>query len=34
MYEHERAKVIIWIEIFWMTIKYEYIYNQPEDTGT
>lgn len=29
-----RAKDNIWIERFWKTIKYEYIYNQPEDTGS
>ena len=29
-----RAKDNIWIEIFWNTIKYEYIYIQPEENGT
>ena len=29
-----RAKDNIWIERFWKTIKYEYIYIQPEDTGS
>lgn len=28
-----RAKDNIWIERFWKTIKYEYIYIQPEDNG-
>ena len=28
-----RAKDNIWIERFWRTIKYEYIYIHPEDTG-
>ena len=29
-----RAKDNIWIEGFWKTIKYEYIYIQPEENGT
>ncbi len=29
-----RAKDNIWIERFWKTIKYEYIYTQPEESGT
>lgn len=29
-----RAKDNIWIERFWKTIKYEYIYIQPEESGT
>ena len=29
-----RAKDNIWIERFWKTIKYEYIYIQPEENGT
>ena len=29
-----RAKDNIWIEKFWNTIKYEYIYIQPEENGT
>lgn len=28
-----RAKDNIWIERFWKTIKYEYIYIQPEENG-
>ena len=28
-----RAKDNIWIERFWRTIKYEYIYIQPEENG-
>ena len=28
-----RAKDNIWIERFWITIKYEYIYIHPEDVG-
>lgn len=30
---HGRAKDNIWIERFWKTIKYEYIYIQPEENG-
>ena len=30
---HGRAKDNIWIERFWKTIKYEYIYIQPEGKG-
>ncbi len=29
-----RTKDNIWIERFWKTIKYEYIYIRPEETGT
>lgn len=29
-----RAKDNIWIERFWKTIKYEYIYILPDDTGS
>ena len=29
-----RAKDNIWIERFWKTIKYEYIYIRPEENGT
>ncbi len=29
-----RAKDNNWIERFWETIKYEYIYIQPEESGT
>ena len=29
-----RAKDNIWIERFWKTIKYEYIYILPEENGT
>ena len=29
-----RAKDNIWIERFWETIKYEYLYIQPEENGT
>ena len=29
-----RAKDNIWIEWFWKTIKYEYIYILPEENGT
>jgi putative transposase len=29
-----RAKDNIWIERFWKTIKYEYIYIRPEESGT
>lgn len=29
-----RCKDNIWIERFWRTIKYQYIYNQPAETGT
>ena len=29
-----RAKDNIWIERFWKTIKYEYIYINPEENGT
>ena len=29
-----RAKDNIWIERFWKTIKYEYIYIQPKENGT
>ena len=28
-----RAKDNIWIERFWRTIKYDYIYIQPEENG-
>lgn len=31
---HGRAKDNIWIERFWKTIKYEYIYIQPKENGT
>ena len=30
----DRAKDNIWIERFWKTIKYEYIYIQPEENGS
>ena len=30
---HGRAKDNIWIERFWKTIKYEYIYILPEENG-
>ena len=29
-----RTKDNIWIERFWETIKYEYLYIQPEENGT
>ena len=29
----KRAADTIWIERFWKTIKYEYIYIQPEENG-